>query len=121
MQTRHFLRIVAWLLLGFSIAATIVPIGLRPQMDLPADADRALAFAALGMAFGLAYPRRWLTVGLFLVIAAFSIESLQFLSPSRHPALSDAVIKAFSALCGVAGAKALLRSVGKMRGAQRKV
>lgn len=120
MRTRHF-RIIAWLLLGFCIAATIVPIGLRPQMELPANADRALAFAALGLVFGLAYPRRWLTVGLFLVLAAFSIESLQILSPSRHPALSDAVIKAFSALCGVASAQAALRSLGKLRAGQRRV
>jgi VanZ family protein len=120
MQTRHF-RIIAWLLLGFCIAATIVPIGLRPQMELPADADRALAFAALGLVFGLAYPRRWLTVALFLVLAAFSIESLQFLSPTRHPALSDAVIKAFGALCGIAGAQVALRALGKLRAAQRRV
>jgi VanZ family protein len=55
------------------------------------------------------------------VLAAFSIESLQFLSPTRHPALSDAVIKAFGALCGIAGAQVALRALGKLRAAQRRV
>jgi hypothetical protein len=119
MRTRHF-RIIAWLLLAFCIFATIVPIGFRPQMDLPPDADRALAFAAVGFVFGLAYPRRWLTVGLFVVLAAFSIESLQYLSPGRHPALSDAIIKAISAVCGVAGAQLVLIGFGKWREAQRR-
>jgi VanZ family protein len=118
MQTRQF-KIIAWLLLGFCIAATVVPIGLRPHAALPANADRALAFAALGIAFGLAYPRRWLTVALFLVLAAFSIESLQFLSPSRHPGLPDALIKALGALCGVAASQAALH-FGKRREAQRR-
>jgi hypothetical protein len=112
MRTRHF-RIIAWVLLGLCIAATVVPIGLRPHVALPADADRALAFAVLGMAFGLAYPRRWLTVSLFLMLAAFSIESLQFLSPSRHPGLSDAVIKALGALFGVAVAHGMLRYMAR--------
>jgi hypothetical protein len=119
MQTRHF-RIIAWLLLAFCIFATGVPIGLRPQVSLPANADRALAFAALGLMFGLAYPRRWLVIGLFLVLAAFSIESLQYLSPSRHPGLPDALIKAFSALSGVVGAHALLHFFDKRRAAQRR-
>ncbi len=114
MQTRHF-RIIAWLLLGFCVLATVVPIGLRPHVALPANADRALAFTVLGLAFGIAYPRRWLTVCLLLVLAAFSIESLQFLSPSRHPGLPDAVIKAFSALCGVAAAQAVLHCFSKRR------
>jgi hypothetical protein len=112
MRTQYF-QIIAWLLLGLCIAATVVPIGLRPHMALPADADRALAFAVLGMAFGLAYPRRWLTVCLFLVLAAFSIESLQFLSPSRHPGLPDAIIKAVGALFGVAVAHGMLRFLGR--------
>jgi hypothetical protein len=117
MRTR-LLRIIAWLLLAFCIVATVVPIGLRPQVELPANADRALAFAALGLMFGLAYPRRWLTVGLFLMIAAFSIESLQYLSPSRHPGLADAFIKAFGALSGVVGAQALLYFLDKRRATQ---
>jgi glycopeptide antibiotics resistance protein len=108
MPTQYF-RIIAWVLLGLCIAATVVPIGLRPHMAMPADADRALAFAVLGMAFGLAYPRRWLTVCLFLVLAAFSIESLQFLSPSRHPALPDAIIKSLGAVLGVVLAHGMLR------------
>lgn len=118
MQTRHF-QIMAWLLLGFCIAATVVPIGLRPHAALPANADRALAFAALGMAFALAYPRRWLTVCLFLVLAAFLIESLQFLSPSRHPGLPDALIKALGAVFGVTIGQAMLHFRAKRQQARR--
>ncbi|WP_161596972.1 VanZ family protein [Rhizobium glycinendophyticum] len=103
------MRIIAWVLLGLCIAATVVPIGFRPHMAMPADADRALAFTVLGMAFGLAHPRRWLTICLFLVLAAFSIESLQFFSPSRHPALPDAIIKALGAVFGVVLAHGVLR------------
>ncbi|MDH4441824.1 MAG: VanZ family protein [Rhizobium sp.] len=115
MQTRHF-QIIAWVLLGLCIAATVVPIGLRPHASLPANADRALAFAALGFAFGLAYPRRWLMVCLFLLLAAFSIESLQFLAPSRHPGLPDAMIKATGAIVGVAAAQALVFVLGRRSG-----
>ncbi|MGL3605331.1 VanZ family protein [Rhizobium sp. G187] len=106
-MSKSIFKPVAWLALGLCLAATVVPIRLRPHMAMPADADRILAFIGLGLLFGLAYPRRWLMVAAFLVLAAFMIESTQYLSPSRHPRLDDAAIKAAGAVLGIATAAAL--------------
>ncbi|PYB75035.1 VanZ family protein [Rhizobium wuzhouense] len=114
----RWIKLAAWLLLGFCVAATVVPIGLRPHAMLPPNADRALAFAAVGALFALAYPRYWLLIAILLVGGAFAIESMQYLSPSRHPSLSDAVVKSAGALVGIAVMRALLFAWARGRGAR---
>lgn len=104
----RWIKLSAWLLLGLCIAATVVPIGLRPHAMLPPNADRALAFAAVGALFALAYPRQWLAIAIFLVGGAFAIESTQYLSPSRHPSFSDALVKSAGALVGIAAMRCVM-------------
>lgn len=74
---------------------------------LPLKVERALGFAVLSFIFALAYPRRWRQVLFGLVVAAFGIEGLQLLVPSRDPSLIDAAVKALGAASGVVAAKLL--------------
>ena len=46
----------------------------------------------MGILFGLGY-RRWLLALGMMIAGAFGIEALQFLTPDRHPALADALVK----------------------------
>ena len=69
---------------------------------MPTDVDRALAFAILCALFATAYPRNWRWVLVAAVLAPCAIEMLQMLSPTRHPRLDDAVVKALGGLAGVA-------------------
>lgn len=98
---RSLVKPLAWLALALCFAATVVPIGMRPQIALPPDLDRILAFLLLGFLFALAYPHHRRLVALLLIAAAFAIEAAQFIQPSRHPRIDDAIIKAVGALLGV--------------------
>jgi VanZ family protein len=100
------LRTISWLLAAAVTFATLGPPGLRPHSDLGQDGEHALAFALVGLAFGLAYSRwRW-------AIAAFSIpligllELLQNLAPGRHARIEDFVVDALAATAGFAFAAA---------------
>lgn len=105
---RKLLTFAAWLCLGGILFATVSPIGLRPRDVMPVNVDRALAFCIMAGLFTLAYPRRWLAILLLTVGGAALIETLQYLSPTRHAQLSDAMIKAAGAATGVAAARVLL-------------
>lgn len=107
-MTRQFFKILSWLLVAAIVFVTISPIGLRPHTMTTVSLDRAAAFALVGFAFALAYPRRWFTLGLFLIAAAFGIELLQYVSPTRHPQFSDALVKAAGAIVGLAAGKIAL-------------
>lgn len=99
MTTRAF-KILAWLGLAAIITVTVSPIGLRPHDLLPVDVDRALAFVVATMFFVMAYPRQWVWIALAMVIGAGGIELLQNLSPTRHPEMHDAMVKAAGASVG---------------------
>ncbi|MBT9370089.1 VanZ family protein [Rhizobium sp. CSW-27] len=99
MSSRTF-RMLAWLSLAAIIFVTISPIGLRPHDPLPVNLDRALAFAVMGFLFIMAYPKRPLLLIVVLLASAGLIEMLQFLAPTRHAHLADAVIKAMGAGAG---------------------
>jgi VanZ family protein len=116
-KTRLF-KLLPWLCLLAIIAVTVSPIRLRPPDPLPVSLDRAMAFALLAFLFGLAYPRRLLWLGLLLVLGAAAIESLQFLSPTRHPEAEDALVKAVGALAGLA-AVAFFRRMRQQQPAAR--
>ena len=74
------------------VAATVSPITERPLSGYPPGFERAAAFLTMGLLFGLGY-RRWLPTLLMMTAGAFAIEALQFLTPDRHPALADALVK----------------------------
>ncbi|TIO09470.1 VanZ family protein [Mesorhizobium sp.] len=98
---RSVFRAAAWLLVIAILAVTIVPIGMRPHSGLGPEPERVAAFLVLGLLFGLAHERNWMLALGLVVVAGLGIEALQMLSPSRHPTLEDAVIKALAGSVGV--------------------
>jgi VanZ family protein len=100
------LRIIAWLLTAAVVFATLGPAWLRPHSDLGQDGEHALAFVLVGLAFGLAYPRRLLTA-IIAVILIGVLELLQLWMPGRHARLEDFVVDALAACAGIVVAAAL--------------
>lgn len=93
--------IAAWLALAFIVCATLSPIDDRPVVAGP-QLEHFTAFALVGLAFGLAYPKRIFLVASIILISAFGLEALQLLTPDRHAHLLDALVKAGGGLCGIA-------------------
>ena len=110
--------IAGWLALAFIVYATLSPIDNRPVVAGPHH-EHFAAFALVGLAFGLAYPKRVFLVTALILISAFGLEALQLLTPDRHARLFDALVKAAG---GVRDLDALLavRALGVTRcGASR--
>ena len=80
--------ISAWVLLCAIAFVTLSPIDMRPQTGHDAP-ERVLSFMALGLAYGVGYPRRlWLAITATLA-AAIGLEIAQLLVPGRHARLPD--------------------------------
>ncbi|ESZ67721.1 antibiotic resistance protein VanZ [Mesorhizobium sp. L103C119B0] len=103
-------RTAAWLTFIAIVVVTIDPIGLRPISGFGPEPERIAAFLAFGLLLGLAYHRNWLLTLCLVVAAAFGIEALQLLSPTRHPAVDDAVVKAAAGVAGVLAAYLIARN-----------
>jgi VanZ family protein len=71
------------------------------------NGEHALAFALVGLAFGLAYRHNRLFTALAAVVMTGGIEVLQFLAPGRHARLSDFVVDALAVCVGLAMAATL--------------
>ena len=95
-------RSFAWLLAAAVTFATLGPPGLRPHSDLGQDGEHALAFILVGLAFGLAYPRRRLVTTAVAVVLIGLLELMQFWAPGRHARLEDFVVDALTACIGFA-------------------
>ena len=77
---------------------------LNPGPPLPThlnQLERFAAFAFVGIAFALAYPRRLLLITAIILTGAFGLEALQLLTPDRHARLLDALVKAAGGICGI--------------------
>jgi VanZ family protein len=102
-----FLRIIAWLLTAAVTFATLGPPRYRPHSMLGQDGEHALAFVLVGLAFGLAYPkRRLLTAGIAVVLIGV-LELLQLWMPGRHARWEDFIVDALAACAGIAVAAML--------------
>lgn len=114
-------QIAAWSALAAIVFVTVSPVQMRPGDVFSVDADRALAFCLLATSFMVAYPRHAGPVGMLVVAGASLIELLQFLSPSRHARIDDAVVKAIGAAGGMVLASAynFLRSARHLRSNRR--
>jgi len=100
-------RLSAWLLAAAVTFATLGPPQFRPHSELGQDGEHTLAFILIGLAFGLAYPRRrTLSAGIAVVIIGV-LEILQFWAPGRHARLEDFVVDATAACAGFAMAAVL--------------
>ncbi|AWL97203.1 MULTISPECIES: hypothetical protein [Bradyrhizobium] len=96
------IRSFAWLLAAAVTFATLGPPGLRPHSDLGQDGEHALAFILVGLAFGLAYPRRRLPGAGAAVVLIGVLELMQFWAPGRHARLEDFLVDALTACFGFA-------------------
>ena len=92
--------VTGWLALAFIVYATLSPIQDRPVIA-GAQLEHFAAFAVLGIAFALAYPRRVFLIAAIVLISAFGLEALQLLTPDRHARLLDALVKAAGGVCGI--------------------
>lgn len=86
-------HVAAWLLLAAIAFVTLAPIGWRPNTGISANIERFAAFALIGLAFSLAYPRKLWIVAVLVFGAALVFEAMQFLAQGRHPGVKDVVAK----------------------------
>src|SRR4051794_40921466 len=100
-------RIIAWFLTAAVTFATLGPPSYRPHSALGQDAEHALAFVLVGLAFGLAYPRRRLFTAGVAVVLIGVLELLQLWMPGRHARLEDFIVDALAACAGIAVATGL--------------
>jgi VanZ family protein len=107
MSMTLILRIIAWLLTAAVTFATLGPPQYRPHSALGQDAEHALAFVLVGLAFGLAYPRRRLLTAGIAVILIGMLELLQLWMPGRHARWEDFIVDALAAGAGIAVASVL--------------
>lgn len=94
-------HLAAWLLLAVAAFVTLAPIGFRPETGLSGQVERFAAFALIGLAFSMAYPRRLWLVAFIVLGAAMALELMQFLAHSRHPGLRDVVAKLAGGTSGI--------------------
>jgi VanZ family protein len=98
------LRIGAAVLIAAVVFATLGPPRYRPHSPLGQDGEHALAFVLVGLAVGLAFPRRKLLVAAASIILIGVLELMQLWAPGRHARLEDFVVDAVTACVGHAGA-----------------
>ncbi len=104
-----FLVCAAWTIVAAIAFATLSPIELRPQVVSEPGFERFAAFGVAGFFLGLAHPRYFLQVVIFVVALAAGLEALQHLTPDRHGHLIDMLTKAMGGLGGVFVAGLVLR------------
>jgi hypothetical protein len=98
---RKLFVLLAWVSLGYIVYVTLSPIGLRPIATHNPAYERLVAYAIVGILFGLAYPGRiWMALGI-VVGCAIALEGLQYLTPDRHGRLADLLEKVSGGLLGV--------------------
>jgi VanZ family protein len=91
--------LLALMLVGGIAYATLCPIGMRPHLA-SADEERFGAYFVMGGVVALAFPRRWLSVTLFVAVLAVSLEAGQLLIPGRDARVSDALVKTLGGVLG---------------------
>jgi hypothetical protein len=109
MTLKAFFRWIAWLLVLAIVVFTLAPIELRPVTAAPASFERFGAFAAVGAAFRLGYPKHRLYILVLLIGIVGFLEIAQNLVPGRHGRLPDGMVKASGALLGAAFATFVTR------------
>jgi len=101
---RTLFRWLAWLLVAAIAYVTLSPIAMRPVTAAPADLERFLAYAAMGLAFCVGYPRHRASILVLVIAITGLLEFGQHLVPGRHGRMHDAVLKAAGAFLGIAAA-----------------
>ncbi len=99
MNQRLFLA-AGWAALAFIAYATLSPLDDRPVIAGP-QFEHFAAFALMGFAFALGYPKHTLLVLALAIGSAFTLEALQLLTPDRHGRVVDALVKSAGGICGI--------------------
>jgi VanZ family protein len=92
--------VAGWLTLAFIVYATLSPLEDRPVLASP-QLEHFAAFALMGIAFSLGYPKRTLLILVITIGSAFTLEVLQLLTPDRHGRVLDALVKVAGGSCGI--------------------
>lgn len=103
-MVRKLAVFAAWATFGLICFVTLSPLGLRPGTG-SVGPERFAAYALLGSLFVIAYPRHFVRVASFILIAAFGLELMQHLTPDRHGHLIDAMEKIVGGLAGCSVAR----------------
>ena len=97
---------IAWLGVGFGIFLTLLPSGSAP-VAIGGHAQHLAGYFMLTSWFLGIYPRaRYPLIALGCFLFGGTMELLQNLSPTRHPALADALTNGVGILAALAGAYA---------------
>jgi VanZ family protein len=94
-------RWLVWLLLLAIATVTLSPLELRPATGMPADIERACAYAVLGSILFVAYPKHRQICMVLAIGFAGILEVGQHFVPGRHGTVHDFVIKALSVIVGM--------------------
>lgn len=93
---------VAWCGVAFGIFLTVLPAGSAP-VAVGGPAQHLAGYFLLTSWFAGIYPRgRYPLIGIGCFLFGGAMELLQNLSPSRHPALADALTNGVAILAAVA-------------------
>ncbi|GAB1716594.1 MAG: antibiotic resistance protein VanZ [Nitrobacter sp.] len=111
-------RMGAFILIAAVVFATLGPPRYRPHAPLGQDGEHALAFVLVGLAVGLAFPRRRLFVAVVSVILIGLLEIMQLWAPGRHARLEDFLVDALAACVGLAVAAAIGRLATRWSGSK---
>jgi hypothetical protein len=91
---------LGWVGLASIVYVTLCPVGSRPEVT-DVHWEHFGAFAVLGLAFAVAYPRRIGLVFLIVMGSALILELMQLMTVDRHARLIDAMVKEGGGLCGI--------------------
>jgi VanZ family protein len=94
-------RIIAWIFIAAAIFLTIGPQKFRPHTGIEHELEHFLAFAIVGLAFGLGYPGRGLILAMVGVAIAGLLETAQLWVPHRHAYFSDFLVNGGAACIGI--------------------
>jgi glycopeptide antibiotics resistance protein len=94
-------RLAGWLLVFAAAVLTLAPSQFRPHTPIGHHLDHVLAFAILGLMFGLGYPRHRLIVLLVGIVAVAGLETMQLWAAGRHAAFGDFFMKTLGMCAGI--------------------
>ena len=97
-------RAGGWCLTAVITILSLVPPQFRPETDVPHDFEHFGIFFVTGIAYGLGYRHRSMTIPVALIGFAAMIELAQTIVPGRHARLSDFIVDAVAASGGAAAA-----------------